>query len=425
MNYEEVLAFLYEQLPMYQRDGAKALKPDLSNTIALVKLLGNPHKDFKSIHIAGTNGKGTTAHALASIMQEAGYKVGLYTSPHLKSYRERIRINGEEVEEGFVTDFVNDHLEKIKEISPSFFEITVAMAFSYFSKQKVDLAIIETGLGGRLDSTNIIEPIVSVITSIGRDHEDLLGNTLESIAFEKAGIIKKGKPVVVGIILSGPLKIIQEQAQHNNAQLTQASDNWNVLVNDSGSVDIERQGEEFLSKINVSLKGSYFLKNLPTVLETLTHVQRQFNITDDHIIKGLSKIQRNTGLKGRWQVLSNDPLTICDIGHNEDGISEIVSQLDKLEYERLHFVFGTVEDKSLENILSLLKREATYYFCAANVPRALPVDELYAVATSYGLKGNKYDSVSSASESAIASAASNDLVFIGGSTFVVAEVENL
>lgn len=426
MNYKEALDFLYNRLPMYQRIGAKAFKKDLGNTIELSRITGDAHNQFKSIHIAGTNGKGSSAHAIASIMQEAGYKTGLYTSPHLKSYRERIRINGEMISEDFVADFVNKYENKILEISPSFFEITVVMAFEYFAKEKVDIAVIETGLGGRLDSTNIIEPLVSLITTIGKDHEDLLGNTLELIAFEKAGIIKEGIPVVTGEIINEPKKVIKQQAKLLNARFNEASSNWEIAINEEGLCDLIFKNTRVYESVKPDLKGEYFLKNIPPVLEVIKELNEVgFDITSNDVKAGLEKICNNTGLKGRWQQLSEEPLTICDIGHNEDGISLVMSQLKKIKYRKLHVVFGTVNDKLIENIMALLIKDAYYYFCAAKVPRALPVAELYEIATRFGLKGKQFNSVEEAMQNAKNNAQSEDVIFIGGSTFVVAEIENL
>ncbi|MEQ6121303.1 folylpolyglutamate synthase/dihydrofolate synthase family protein [Reichenbachiella sp. MALMAid0571] len=426
MNYKEALDFLYNRLPMYQRIGAKAFKKDLGNTIELSRITGDPHNQFKSIHIAGTNGKGSSAHAIASILQEAGYKTGLYTSPHLKSYRERIRINGAMISEDFVAGFVSNYENEILKISPSFFEITVVMAFEYFAKENVDIAVIETGLGGRLDSTNIIKPLVSLITTIGKDHEDLLGNTLDLIAYEKAGIIKKGIPVVLGDIMNRPKEVIRKQAALMNAPLNDAGNGWEVVIDKDGFYDLLFQNKKIYESVDPDLKGEYFLKNIPPVLEVIKELNGiGFDLNASHVKNGLENICSNTGLKGRWQQLSDKPLTICDIGHNEDGIAQVVGQLKKIEYRKLHIVFGTVNDKLIDNIMALLIKDAYYYFCAAKVPRALPVEELYEIATKYGLEGQQFNSVGDALQSARNNAQSEDVIFIGGSTFVVAEIENL
>lgn len=426
MNYKEALDFLYNRLPMYQRIGAKAFNKDLSKTIELCTLVGDPQDKFKSVHIAGTNGKGSSAHAIASILQEAGYKVGLYTSPHLKSYRERIRINGEMINEHFVSHFISKHEKTILKVSPSFFEITVVMAFDYFANENVDIAIIETGLGGRLDSTNVITPLVSLITTIGKDHEDLLGNTLELIAFEKAGIIKDRIPVVVGDIQHSPKEVIISRAKEKLAPFYDNYNDWSVVENKNRTIDLIYKSGKRIQQIQPDIKSKYFLKNIPPILEVLEVLNKcKFEITDRAIQDGLENITTNTGLKGRWQEIGKSPLTICDVGHNEDGIKEVLSQLDQLVFEQLHVVFGTVKDKPLNKILSLLPTDASYYFCAANVPRALETKDLLVEASKYGLLGKEYPSVNKAIEAAKLKAKEDDLIFIGGSTFVVAEIENL
>jgi dihydrofolate synthase/folylpolyglutamate synthase len=426
MNYKEALDFLYNRLPMYQRIGAKAFNKDLTKTVELCKSVGDPQDKFKSVHIAGTNGKGSSAHALASILQEAGYKVGLYTSPHLKSYRERIRINGEMISEHFVSNFISKHEETILKASPSFFEITVVMAFDYFANEKVDIAIIETGLGGRLDSTNVITPLVSLITTIGKDHEDLLGDTLELIAFEKAGIIKERIPVVLGDIQNSPKEVIRSQAKVKSAPFYDNYNNWSLVENDTRSIDFISSSGKRIQQIQPDITSKYFLKNIPPILDVVEVLKKcKFEIDDSAIQNGLKNITTNTGLKGRWQEIGKSPLTICDVGHNEDGIKEVLNQLDQLVFNKLHFVFGTVKDKSLNKILSLLPTDASYYFCAANVPRALETKDLLAEASKYGLLGKDYTSVNKAIEAAKSEAKKNDLIFIGGSTFVVAEIENL
>ncbi len=428
MTYQEALDFLYQRLPMYQRVGAVAFKKDLSNTIALSELVDNPHRSFKSVHIAGTNGKGSSAHALASILQEAGYRTGLYTSPHLHSYRERIRINGQMIEEDFVADFVGKHQDAILEIAPSFFEITVVMAFAYFAQKQVDIAVIETGLGGRLDSTNIITPEVSLITTISKDHENLLGNTLEAIAKEKAGIIKSQVPVVLGNIAESPKQVIVEYARTMEAGVVDNYANWKATISgdEAGTFDLYCKGKQIHQNIHIPLKGGYFLQNLPPVLDVVRVLgDRGFTISDENIKNGVANLISNTNLKGRWQQLTEKPLTICDIGHNVDGITQLMNQIRATSYRNLHIVFGTVSDKSIEDIISLLIKEATYYFCAADVPRAMPASHLQQVALEHGLAGEVYDSVNQAIKQAQKNAHPDDLIFIGGSTFVVAEIENL
>lgn len=426
MNYKESLDFLYNRLPMYQRIGAKAFNKDIRKTLELCEIVDNPQHKFKSVHIAGTNGKGSSAHAIASILQEAGYKVGLYTSPHLKSYRERVRINGEMINEHFVSKFISENEHKFLNISPSFFEITVVMAFDYFVHEKVDIGIIETGLGGRFDSTNIVTPLVSLITTIGKDHEDLLGDTLELIAFEKAGIIKEKVPVVIGDVKKEPKKVLMDQARKKRARIIDNYDNWTVTKNENLSYDFVSTNRGIYKQIQPDIKSSYFIKNIPPILEVINVLREvKFEIDDKSIQNGFRNIILNTDLKGRWQLVGQSPLTICDVGHNEDGINEILKQLDQIKFQKLHFVFGTVKDKLVNKILSLLPTSASYYFCAANVPRALESKELVDEASKHGLSGEAYGSVSKAIVAAKLSAQKEDLIFIGGSTFVVAEIENL
>ena len=408
MNYQEVLDFLYTQLPMYQRVGKVAFKKDLTNTLRLSEQLNNPHLKFKNIHVAGTNGKGSTSHMLASVLQSAGYKVGLYTSPHLKSFRERIRVNGAEVEESFITQFVNDNTASIKEIAPSFFEITVVMAFEYFAQQEVDFAVIETGLGGRLDSTNIIIPELSVITSISLDHQEMLGNTIEEIAREKAGIIKKGKPVVVGKLPEAALKQIEIVAAQMDSKLNKPEQ----------TISIEGF-ESDLSKHVLEL-------NLGTVFRCVEELRLQgVVISESHFRSGIAHVVKQTGLKGRWQTLKTSPLTICDVGHNEEAVVWLMYKISQVEYKKLHILWGSVSDKSVEKIFPLLIKDCTYYFCAANVPRAMKADVLAGLAYQSGLVGNVYPSVDEAYAAALSNADENDLLFIGGSTFVVAEIKDL
>lgn len=408
MNYQEVLDFLYTQLPMYQRVGKVAFKKDLTNTLRLSERLNNPHLKFKSIHVAGTNGKGSTSHMLASVLQSAGYKVGLYTSPHLKSFRERIRLNGAEVEESFITQFVNDNKASIEEIAPSFFEITVVMAFEYFAQQEVDFAVIETGLGGRLDSTNIITPELSVITSISLDHQEMLGNTIEEIAREKAGIIKKGKPVVVGKLPEVALKQIEIVAAQMESKVNKPEQ---VISIDSFESDLSKHVLEL---------------NLDTVFRCVEELRLQgIVISESHFSSGIAHVVKQTGLKGRWQTLKTSPSTICDVGHNEEAVVWLMDKISQVEYKKLHILWGSVSDKSVEKIFPLLIKDCTYYFCAANVPRAMKADVLAGLAYQSGLVGNVYPSVDEAYAAALSNADENDLIFIGGSTFVVAEIKDL
>ncbi len=409
---------------MYQRIGPAAYKVDLGNIVELMAEMGDTHNSFRSIHVAGTNGKGSSSHMLASILQEAGYKVGLYTSPHLKSFTERVRINGKEIGEQEVVDFVEEVKPLIDEIKPSFFEITVALAFYYFAKYKVDIAIIEVGLGGRLDSTNIITPEVSLITNIGLDHQALLGNTLEKIASEKAGIIKEGVPVVISQNQVEIASVFKNKAAKVGTNISFASANYIIEQANTERVNIIKSGEVEIEGLKPDLKGSYQLLNIPGVLETLDKLNG-FNITDEHIKKGLENVVHNTGLKGRWQILNKSPLIICDTGHNVDGVRMIIDQLDKYNYKKLHIVWGMVEDKSIMGVLTLLPTEAQYYFCAADIPRALNAKILANEASKIKLSGKEFDSVSIAISSAKKNAAADDLIFIGGSNFVVAEIDEL
>ncbi len=404
MNYPETLDYLFGQLPMYQRIGNAAYKANLDNTYRLSEILNHPEKQFKSVHIAGTNGKGSTSHMLASVLQEAGYKVGLYTSPHLKDFRERIKINGAMISENEVIDFVKEYKNEFEKIQLSFFEWTVGLAFHYFANQKVDIAIIETGLGGRLDSTNIVTPEVAVITNISMDHTQFLGNTLAKIAAEKAGIIKPTIPVIIGETQSEIKHVFIEKANQLDAPIQFA--------------------EEFPTKEYESdLKGVYQQQNKKTVLATIQVLQKLgWNIAESHIINGLQNVVNNTGLMGRWQMLNKQPLTICDTGHNEAGIKLILAQINQQSFEKLHFVLGVVNDKDITNILQLLPKNATYYFCQAKIPRALDVNILAEKATAVGLSGTTFPSVAAAYKAAQKNATAQDLIFIGGSTFVVAEV---
>jgi len=401
MNYQQTLDWLFSQLPIYQRSGAAAYKADIGNIVEACKRLHNPHQQFKSIHIAGTNGKGSTSHMLASILQEAGYTTGLYTSPHLKDFRERIRINGNKIPEVQVVRFVRNNHHWFKEIGMSFFEMSVAMAFNYFAEEKVDIAIIETGLGGRLDSTNILSPELCVITNIGLDHTALLGDTIEQIALEKAGIIKKDTAVIIGRKQIETTAIFQEKAKTENAPLS-----YSIPTNQTSD-----------------LKGNYQKENISTCVSSIRKLQEKgWSISEKDIENGLKKVVINTGILGRWQTIHNKPLTICDTGHNKDGIQNILTQIKQTPHEQLHIVWGAVNDKKIEKLLELLPKNAMYYFCEANIPRATPNEILLKLAKQHKLKGQSYSSVKAAYSSAQNNANFNDLIFIGGSTFVVAEV---
>lgn len=405
MTYTETIEYLFARLPMYQRDGKVAYKKDLTNTIRLMETLDNPHKKFKSVHIAGTNGKGTSAHGIAAILQTAGYKTGLYTSPHLKSFTERVRINGEEIPETEVVDFVNRIKPAIESIKPSFFEITVAMAFDYFARQNVDIAIIETGLGGRLDSTNVITPLVSLITNIGFDHMDLLGSTLPEIAGEKAGIIKSEVPVVIGSFQPEIQPIFEERARNLDASLVLAEAlDWNPS----------------------SLVPDYLVKNYSGIHSTINELNKQgWKIKREHIANGIEQINELTGLKGRLQVLGEDPRVIADVSHNEDGLKILLTQAQELCKGTIHLIFGTVKDKKLEPLFQCFPPQREVYWTESNVPRSLSVEELAIQGIVNGIQGECFKNVNEAILRAKEKVQPGDLVLITGSTFVVAEIDNL
>lgn len=396
---------MFNQLPMYQLQGASAYKEDLTNIRLLAAHLGNPQNRLKCIHVAGTNGKGSTSHMLSSVLQEAGYKVGLYTSPHLKDFRERIKINGKEISEDFVIEFIAKHKDFFEANDMSFFEMTVGLAFDYFDSEKVDIAIIEVGLGGRLDATNIITPLVSVITNIGLDHTQFLGNTLEAIAGEKAGIIKPNIPVVIGEYTDETKPVFVAKAEQNNAPISFASN--------------------LIDQIYLSdLIGNYQFHNKKTVQQTIAILNNQtdFKISTDQLKEGLLHVVKNTGLQGRWQQLGKKPKIICDTAHNKHGLNVVMKQLQNEKYEKLHIVLGVVNDKDLDAILPLLPKEAQYYFCSPNSSRGLSAETLKNAAEKFGLEGEKYDSVAIAFAEAKKNAAENDFIYAGGSTFVVAEL---
>jgi len=427
MNYQQTLDFLYSKLPMFTRVGASAFKKDLTNIAILCEALGNPHQKFKSIHVAGTNGKGSTSHMLASVLQAQGYKTGLYTSPHLKDFRERIRINGKMISKKEVISFVQQQKKRIEEVEPSFFEVTVAMAFDHFARHQVDIAVIEVGLGGRLDSTNIIHPEIAVITNISLDHTNMLGNTLEEIAGEKAGIIKKNIPVVIGETQEKTQPVFIRKAEEMKAPIIFADSALSTsdisIKNNKLSLSIIEDNQVKYKNILCDLTGIYQPKNILTVLETLSvlHQKTEIKTSEDSIYKGLKQVKKQTGLQGRWQTLGKNPLIICDTGHNEGGITEVVKNIKLTHYQNLHVVFGMVKDKDISKVLSLMPKDATYYFCKPDLERGLDAKELQKQASTFGLKGKSYESVSGAKENAIKSAKPDDLIFIGGSTFVVAE----
>jgi dihydrofolate synthase / folylpolyglutamate synthase len=404
MNYTDTLNWMFSKLPMYQRQGKTAFKKDLTNILAFSKQLNYPEKKFKTIHVAGTNGKGSTSHMIASILQEAGYKVGLYTSPHLKDFRERIKINGKEIRKIDVVNFIKKHTCFLENQKLSFFEMTVGMALDCFANQKVDIAIIEVGLGGRLDSTNIISPEVSVITNIGLDHTQFLGETLPEIAFEKAGIIKKGIPVVVGEYQKEVFSVFEKISKENASPLFVATTN-------------------FKDKYQTDLKGKYQTNNVITAVQTIAILKnKNYNISEKNIQKGLQNVVKNTDLLGRWQQLNNQPKVICDTAHNKEGLNHVLKQLQAEKFENLHFVLGVVNDKNLDTILPLFPKKACYYFCKPDIPRGLNQIDLQSKCSNFGMIGNVYTSVNEAYKDALKSAKNEDLIFIGGSTFVVAEV---
>lgn len=429
MNYQETLDYLYTQLPMFQRIGSAAYKANLDNTLAICELLGNPEKKFRSIHIAGTNGKGSTSHFIASILQSAGLKVGLYTSPHLKDFRERIKINGEMIPEQSVVDFVEQHATIFEKIQPSFFEMTVGLAFDYFASQEVDIAVIEVGLGGRLDSTNVINPICSVITNISFDHSTILGDTLEKIADEKAGIIKSKTPVIIGELQVATSTIFIEKAKLHNAPILFAAERYKAFNMEHIhrdklflAMDILGQEQTVCYHLESELLGLYQQKNIPAVLCTVDLLNDLgFSISKKNVMEGIKNVVIQTGLLGRWQIVSENPFVVADCGHNEAGIKEVVDQIKATPHRQLHFVLGMVNDKDISTILGLLPKEATYYFCKANIPRALNADELAQQAKEKGLHGLVYESVKAALEAAKREAHPNDMVMVGGSTFTVAE----
>jgi dihydrofolate synthase/folylpolyglutamate synthase len=428
MTYKETLDFLYSQLPAYHRIGKAAYKNDLHNTLALDEYFGHPHRKYRTIHIAGTNGKGSVSHITASILQEAGYKVGLYTSPHLKDFRERIRVNGEMIPESEVISFVEDHSEIVKSVQPSFFEMSVAMAFSYYEKCCVDVAVIEVGLGGRLDSTNIVTPVLSVITNIGHDHMDLLGDTLSKVAAEKAGIIKPGVPVVIGEKHDETSEVFKASAGKMNSDIFFAD---RLFTCELGNMDYSSLLREFRITGNkekneirglIPLGGDYQRANLQTIAQVFTCLSERFSLTDNNLTEGIRKVISNTGLSGRWQILQRKPLVICDTGHNHEGLKYVIKQVLDIPSPGRHFVLGFVSDKDVKSVLPLFPSDSNYYFTRASVPRAMDPEKLRDEALSFGLRGACYGSVKQAFEAALTNASPDDIVFIGGSTFVVAEV---
>ena len=436
MTYQETLDFMFSQLPMYHRIGAAAYKADIQPTIDMMEALGNPERKFRSIHVAGTNGKGSVSHFLASILQEAGYKVGLYTSPHLVDFRERIRINGEMIPQSAVVDFVDDHREMFDRFHLSFFEMTVGLAFDYFAKEKVDIAVIEVGMGGRLDSTNVITPELSVITNIGLDHTQFLGDTLEKIAVEKAGIIKEGVPVVVGETQPETEPVFRRVAAERHAPITFAdkhymvSDEGGVMSDETASYCVTQLITHHSSLITSQLTGEYQKKNIATVLEAVEVLQKTKHLTlnTEHLQRGLARIVTNTHLQGRWQKIGESPLTICETAHNEPGIRAMMDKLRMMDFHRLHIVYGCVNDKDYRHILqllisqfSILNFQFSIYFTQPSVPRKLPVADLVAAAHEMGIEGLAFDNVKEAIAAARAAADPQDFVLVTGSIFLVAD----
>lgn len=441
MTYPETIQYLYSQLPLFTRDGASAYKEDLHNTIELCRRLNYPQHKFKSIHVAGTNGKGSTSHMLAAVLQVAGYKTGLYTSPHLKDFRERIRIDGEMMSKDDVIKFVEKHRPDFEDIRPSFFEMTVGLAFKYFADQQVDIAVVEVGLGGRLDSTNIITPLLSIITNIGWDHMNILGDTLQLIAAEKAGIIKPGIPVIVSEYQPEVADVFISKAIIEGCTLTFASETYQSKVL---STELQVAVDQLIDislipthnpqptthdtqlttqNLQLDLTGTYQLKNVKAVLCAVDELRSQgFVISDGHIKEGLRQVKTLTGLHGRWETINLQPLTICDTGHNPEGIAEVLKNISSINYKRLHIVFGVVNDKDSSKILRALPKDAAYYFCKPDIPRGLEAEGLKLEAERFGLRGEVYASVKQALAAAQENASDDDLVFVGGSTFVVAEV---
>lgn len=429
-EYEKTLAYMYECLPMFHRIGAAAYKAGLDNTLALSKLCGRPELNFPSVHIAGTNGKGSVSHMIASILQTQGLKTGLYTSPHLKDFRERIRVNGKMIPKSKVVSFFKKYNKDFETIKPSFFEITFELAMEYFSEQKVDIAVVETGMGGRLDSTNIIRSVLTIITNIGLDHTQFLGDTLQKIAVEKAGIIKPGIPVIIGKTQAETKEVFIETSLKSKSKIVFAdavyrTENFHFVNKPPyGSIFNIQRGEKIVMKdVYCALGGIYQQENIQTVIAACDELNSSGYKTDEKIFrKGLKNVIKNTVLQGRWQVLSEKPLTICDTGHNKDGLTQVVQQIQQMNFDKLHFVFGMVSDKDIPGILKLLPKNATYYFCKPDIPRGLDAEILKKEADAVGLSGKTHLSVSMALKAARENAKEEDMVFVGGSTFVVAEV---
>jgi len=427
MNYRQTIQFLYSQLPAFHRIGKAAYKSDLSNTLALDEYLGKPHLRYMTIHVAGTNGKGSVSHMIASVLMEAGYKTGLYTSPHLKDFRERIKVNGKMITKTAVTRFVNRHSSFLISLKPSFFEMTVAMAFEYFAEKNIEIAVIETGLGGRLDSTNIIKPVLSVVTNIGHDHMDLLGDSLIKIAQEKAGIIKNGIPVVISETQAETKNVFLERAGETASEIYFADQNFACSLKDmhyqtgKRSFSVMDKLSNVFFRGDISIGGDYQAKNIQAVFQVFRTLEGLIEFSKEDIIKGISNVVTNTFFMGRWQIVGRKPLIICDTGHNKEGLEYVFNQLKRIHKIRLHIVFGFVSDKDLSSVLPLFPSSAAYYFTKASVPRALDEKILMAEAARFNLRGTSFPDVRSAVAAAKSDASENDLIFIGGSTFIVAD----
>jgi dihydrofolate synthase/folylpolyglutamate synthase len=431
MDFSETLQYLYSSLPVYQRVGSAAYKANLDNTYALDNYFGHPHREFISVHIAGTNGKGSVSHMIASILAEAGYITGLYTSPHLREFTERIKVNGRPVERDYVVDFVKHNRDMIERLKPSFFEMTVAMAFDYFARRKVEVAVIETGMGGRLDSTNIITPLLAIITNIGLDHTQFLGPDLPTIAVEKAGIIKEGIPVVIGESQMETSPVFIDAAKRKNAAISFADKRYRAKL---GMPDyrkgivmagIFRDNKPVFENIEFPLPGRYQERNLQTVMQSVEIMEPLLTISGDHIRNGLKNVIRNTSLEGRWQLVQDNPLVICDTAHNSEGLRIVLEQLGELEYKTRRFVIGFVDDKDVKSVLELFPRDSVYYLTRSSVPRSMDENKLGAMATLSGLKGKIFSSVKEAYGAALTDSDPGDLVFVGGSTFIVADLLDL
>lgn len=423
MNYQETLDYLFNVTPLFQNIGKDAYKEGLDNTIILDNHFNNPHKKFRTIHIAGTNGKGSCSHTIAAILQSAGYKTGLYTSPHLIDFSERIKVNGEPIEKEFVIDFVKQNKDFFEPLHPSFFELTTAMAFLYFAEKEVDVAVIEVGLGGRLDCTNIITPDLSIITNISFDHTQFLGNTLKDIAKEKAGIIKEKKPVIIGEYTPETKTVFEDKAKSTNSDIIFAEDN--KLINGYKQTEngLLLYKSDKIKDLYGELNGLYQVKNTNTILNAVYKlIGLGYNIDETNIKNGFKNVCHLTGLMGRWQKLEENPTIICDTGHNIGGMKYIVEQLSRMKYDKLHIIIGMVNDKDISGVISLLPKNAKCYFTQASVKRALPAEQVKKIANNHGLKGEAYSSVEKALTIAKNNAKENDLIFIGGSTFIVADL---